>query len=66
MKGLPPDLEGVNYARILKVTKAERLKDGFLMHVLFGIKAFQASGKKQIHVFGQGLLPKQKQYDYFY
>jgi hypothetical protein len=39
-RGLPPDLDGVNYARSLKLTKAKRLKNGDLTLVLSGTKAF--------------------------
>jgi hypothetical protein len=36
MRGLPLDLDGVNYARPLKVTKAKRSKKGVLKHILSG------------------------------
>jgi hypothetical protein len=63
---LPPDLDEVNYAKLLKVTKAERLKKMILTHVLSGIRALLTSGKRQTHVFGQSLWFKQRQYDHFY
>jgi hypothetical protein len=66
MTGLPPDVDGVNYTRPLKVTKAKRFKKRVVRYVLSGIKAFKASGKRQAHVFGQGLLFKQRQYNHFY
>jgi hypothetical protein len=52
--------------RPLKITKTERFKEEVLMHVLSAIKAFQPSGRQQTHVFGQGLLLMQRQYDYCY
>jgi hypothetical protein len=66
LAGLPPDLDGINYATHLEVAKAERYEEGVFMHVISCIKVYQTPGKRQTHVFGQGLLLKQRHYDHCY
>jgi hypothetical protein len=45
-EGTSPDADGTNYARTLKVTKAERFKKGALTHALiFKPSRLQTKGK---------------------
>jgi hypothetical protein len=62
-EGTAPDPDGVSYARPPKVTKTEIFFKKELLHKCPDVSAFLASGKRQTHVFGQGLLFEQRQYN---